>query len=213
MKNVLFFLFALIMFSSCGNSGSYDDTAEIAADIEVGPVNPSQKFETAQIQVPARQHPQVVEDTVRIQPQQQSPAANRQIIRTARLEAEIPDFKAYAASLRNVIKSTKAWVESEEETHSDYRHQNVLEIRVPVENFEALINALDGMDAKWLEKKIDAEDITSQAVDIEGRIQAKTKIRERYLSLLSQARSMADILAIQERIDGITEGSKAQLIT
>lgn len=201
MKNVIVFLTALIMFSSCGNTENRQ-TSEIATDMEAGSGQMAQQPEPP---APEERQAHKAEDTIGIQPGQQSPAINRHIIRTARLEAEIADFRAYAASLRNVIKSNKAWIESEEETHSDYRHQNVLEIRVPVENFDALIGALDGMDVQWLQKKIDAEDITSQVVDIQGRIQAKTKIRERYLSLLAQARNMEDILAIQERIDGITE--------
>ncbi len=197
MKNAFSLLISLILIASCGNPSNKGEVAvaEVAMEDVAVPQPPSLKLDPEQPAI----------DTGALALQQQSPEARRQIIRTAMLEAETRDFKSFGASLRNVIKSNKAWVESEEETHSGYRHQNVLEIRVPVQHFDGLLQGMEGLDANWLQKRVDAEDITNKVIDIQGRLEAKTKIRERYVQLLKQANKMEDILAIQEKIDEITE--------
>ncbi len=131
--------------------------------------------------------------------------ANRQIIRTANLQIECKDFNAFAARVNALIKSNGGWIDSEQETQSDYQRQNVLQIKVPVAKFDELMHGLSGLEGKLIEKKIEAEDVTNAIVDTKGRIEAKKLIRARYLELLKQAKNMEDILEVQREINSITE--------
>ncbi len=132
-------------------------------------------------------------------------AVPKQVIKTGRLQVEAKDFAAFTALVRSQLKQHGGWVNSEEETTSDYQRQNVLEIKVPVDKFDDLMQGLSSLDGKLLEKKIEAEDVTNQVIDIQGRLEAKKQIRARYLELLKQAHSMSDILEVQQQIDAITE--------
>lgn len=135
-----------------------------------------------------------------------SPAVfNRQIIRNAQIEMECADFKSFSAQLNGVVKSNDAWVDSEQETQSDYRRQNVLTIKVPVSKFEALMQAITSLKAVVKEKKTSSEDVTNAIVDVQGRLEAKRQTRARYMELLKQANKMEDILQVQEQINAITE--------
>jgi hypothetical protein len=56
-----------------------------------------------------------------------------------------------------------------------------------------------------VEKKISSEDVTTQLVDTRSRLETKKEVRERYLELLRQAKSMKDILAVHDVINGVQE--------
>ena len=56
-----------------------------------------------------------------------------------------------------------------------------------------------------MEKKITSEDVTTEIVDTKSRMEAKKRIRERYMDLLKQAKNMEEILQVQGEIDGIQE--------
>ena len=65
----------------------------------------------------------------------------------------------------------------------------------------ALNNSSDKID----NKQVTSEDVTTELVDTKSRVEAKKKIRLRYLDFLGQAKSMEDILRIQKEINGIQE--------
>lgn len=130
---------------------------------------------------------------------------NRQIIRNAQIEMECADFKSFSAQLYGVVKSNGAWLDSEQETQSDYRRQNVMSIKVPVAKFDALLQAITSLKGDVREKKTNSEDVTNAIVDVQGRLEAKRQTRARYLELLKQANKMEDILQVQEQINSITE--------
>jgi hypothetical protein len=118
---------------------------------------------------------------------------------------ECKDFVSFAAKVNGLIKLHGAWIEAEQETQSDYQRQNVVQIKVPVANFDDLLHDLSGLEGKLTEKTIESEDVTNAIVDTKGRIEAKKLIRARYLELLKQAKSMEDILEVQREINSITE--------
>lgn len=133
------------------------------------------------------------------------PERQRQIIKTATLDIECKDFKAFGAQLQALIQQHGAWIASEEETKSDYQQQNVVCIKVPVTQFDALVNSCAGAGGKVQNKKITSEDVTNAIVDTKGRLEAKKQIRARYLELLKQAKTMEEILQVQNEINSITE--------
>lgn len=130
---------------------------------------------------------------------------NRQIIRNAQVEMECADFKSFSAQLYGVVKSNGAWLDSEQETQSDYRRQNVMTIKVPVAKFDALMQAITSLKGDVREKKTNSEDVTNAIVDVQGRLEAKRQTRARYMELLKQANKMEDILQVQAQINSITE--------
>jgi hypothetical protein len=133
------------------------------------------------------------------------PERQRQIIKTAQLDIECNDFAAFGAQLHALIQKHGGWVASEEETKSDYQHQNVVCIKVPVAQFDALLNSCATAGGKVQSRKITSEDVTNAIVDTKGRLEAKKQIRARYMELLKQAKTMEEILQVQNEINSITE--------
>lgn len=142
-----------------------------------------------------------------VQPSSNKAAAtwDKKIIKTANVAIELKDYNLYNNNLHNSIKRYGAYIASEEQTQNTTTIENTVTIKVPVEQFDNLMNSFSGDGIKVLEKKISAEDVTAEVIDTKGRIETKKEVRQQYIALLKQAKNMKDILEVQNEINGITE--------
>ncbi|HEX7903170.1 MAG TPA: DUF4349 domain-containing protein [Chitinophagaceae bacterium] len=143
------------------------------------------------------------------QPQTTTPAANpdwdKKIVKNATLELEIKEYKAFYASLREKVRSVGGYIAQEEQNESDYKIENTLIIKVPVDQFDNSIALLTSNVEKINAKKISSQDVTTEFVDTKSRMEAKKQVRQRYMDLLKQAKNMEEILNVQSEINGIQE--------
>ena len=141
--------------------------------------------------------------------QQTTPATqqdwDKKIIKTATLNLEVTDYSAYNTSLRDKIKQTGGYVAQEQQTQSDYKIENTITIKVPVDQFDNAVNLVSASVKEINEKKITSEDVTTEVIDTRSRLEAKKQVRLRYLDLLKQAKNMEEILSVQSEINGIQE--------
>ena len=128
---------------------------------------------------------------------------DNKIIKTATLKLEIRDFKKYNGYVHNAVKQYGAYVAQEEQTLSDERSETIITIKVPVAQFETMMNALPADDGKVMEKKINTDDVTGEVVDTRSRLEAKKQMRLKYLEFLKQSKNMAEVLQVQNEIDNI----------
>ncbi len=130
---------------------------------------------------------------------------NKKIIKTAEVRLELKDYTAYNQTLHKGLKDFSAYIAAEEQHLTDDGSTNQLTIKVPVDQFENLMNSFTGDGIKVLEKKISSEDVTGEMVDTRSRMEAKKQTRERYLELMRQAKNMKEILEVQQEINSIQE--------
>jgi Domain of unknown function (DUF4349) len=134
-----------------------------------------------------------------------NPDWDKKIIKTATLNVEAKDFKTYYTSLREKVKSFGGYVAQEDQNESDYKIENTVVIKVPVDQFDNAVTQLGIAVEKVNEKKISSQDVTAEFVDTRSRMESKKQVRLRYLDLLKQAKNMEEILSVQSEIDGIQE--------
>ncbi len=143
------------------------------------------------------------------QPIQSQPVPNpdwdKKIIKNASLNLEVKDFNAFYSSFREKVRNLGGYVAQEEQTQSDYKIENTLTIKVPVDQFDNALALLTSNVEKINERKISSQDVTAEFVDTKSRIEAKKQVRERYMDLLKQAKNMEEILSVQSEINGIQE--------
>lgn len=140
-------------------------------------------------------------------PQKQAPSIatdwDKKIIKTANLTVEIKDYLKYNEFIRTGVKQFGGYIATEEQNESDYKIENNLVIKVPVDKFDETVNKLLADKEKVIVKKISSEDVTGEMVDVKSRMEAKRQVRLRYLDLLKQARNMEEILQVQSEINNI----------
>jgi hypothetical protein len=142
------------------------------------------------------------------QPAQQAPVRvdwDKKIIKTGSLNAEVKDYHKYYASLREKVKALGGYIAQEEQNQSEYKIENSLVIKVPVDQFDNAIVQLSANTEKVNERKVNSQDVTMEMVDTKSRMEAKRQVRLRYMDLLKEAKTMQDILNVQSEINGVQE--------
>jgi hypothetical protein len=134
-----------------------------------------------------------------------SPDWDKKIIKTANITLELKDYAAYNNSIHARVKMYGAYIAQEQQSETDNQLTNEVTIKVPVDKFEDLVNSLGGEGIKVMQKNISSEDVTGEVVDTKARLEAKKQVRDRYLDLLKQAKTMKDILDVQAEINSIQE--------
>ena len=140
-----------------------------------------------------------------IKPANPVPDWDKKIIKNATLELEVKEGPVYYKSLREQVKSFGGYIAQEAQTETDYKSENRIVIKVPVDQFDMAIAAISDKAEKIHQRNISSEDVTGEIVDTRSRMEAKKQVRLRYLELLNQARTMPDILSVQTEINGIQE--------
>ncbi len=130
---------------------------------------------------------------------------DKKIIRTASIVVETKNYKTYNESLRAAVKNLGGYIANEQQNQSTYKIENIVSIKVPVDQFENAVNALTPDSERTMERKITSDDVTTEIVDTKSRIEAKKKVRDRYIDLLKQAKKMEEILQVQKEINGMQE--------
>lgn len=195
-----------VLVCSCNNQNKIKDPEPDAESVALqAPSSAGQMADTISLSTNAL----VNKDTKKSKGDKKQPEPfinwDKKIIKTAHLTFELKDYKRYNTELHKSLKGFSGYIAGEEQVENDDRITNTLIIKVPVEQFEEVVNNLPTEGVKVISKQIESDDVTSQVVDTKSRIEAKKQVRLRYLELLKQARNMADILQVQSEINNIQE--------
>lgn len=209
MKLKTFAAFAILFFVllSCGNKNdSQKKIQAIALNEREKPI--LREEETKSADTTAYDAPQQEVDQKQKIPADKKPPQidwDKKIIKTADLNFELREYEPFNNSVREKIKQVGGYIAAEEQNQSDYKIENSMTIKVPVDQFDNAIALLSTNIQKINEKKITSQDVTTEVVDTKSRLEAKKQIRLRYLDLLKQAKNMEEILSVQSEINDIQE--------
>lgn len=135
---------------------------------------------------------------------------SRKIIRNAQVRIRVNDFAKSGQAIEQAVRQAGGQIASSNETKTDNSIENALTIRVPTARFDALLALLIKESTFQDTKTINSEDVTRRYVDVEARIRSKKAAEETYLTLLKQARSVEDVLKIEEQLANIREEREVQ---
>lgn len=209
MKILITALAAMLLFTGCDKNSK-----ESATDLKHKLVVEDERTEKpiadiADYAADTTRTPPPGEPQKKKQPIASQPAANpdwdKKIIKNATLNMEVKDYNAFSTSFREKVKGLGGYVAQEEQNQSDYKIENTLVIKVPVDQFDNAVILLTANAEKVNERKITSQDVTTEFVDTKSRIEAKKQVRQRYMELLNQAKNMEDILSVQSEINGVQE--------
>ncbi|MEO6719405.1 MAG: DUF4349 domain-containing protein [Ferruginibacter sp.] len=213
--NPKLFLSALLLLSflfSCEHAAKEQKSMDTTlSNIETKESPLSDENEGKQ-QISAGSQTQVPGDTVyaRLSPQ---PAPHidwdKKIIKTGTLRVEVKDFKKYSESIHAVTRKFGGYIAQEQQNLTEEKSEAILSIKVPVEQFETIMNELPASDSKVLERKITSEDVTGAVIDTRSRLEAKKQVRLKYIDFLKASKNMEDVLKVQSEINDLQEEIEA----
>lgn len=137
------------------------------------------------------------------QPAQQSLTIERMLIRTGNLDMKVKDVKATKAEIEKIVTALNGYIASENESNYGDRIQYMQTIRVPTNGFDELIKKVEALGESTENKNINTQDVTEEFIDVEARLKTKKELEARYLELLKQAKSVADIISIEGQLNQV----------
>jgi hypothetical protein len=138
-------------------------------------------------------------------PLQQAAPVQKKIIKDGRMGLRVDELEATKQRIDSLLMKHKGYYAQETLLHEAYESTFSLKIRVPNENYELLIAAIESGKGEIRYKEINTLDVTEQFVDIETRLNNKRSYLLRYQELLKQAKSIKEILEVEEYIRSLVE--------
>ena len=197
LKKTIFSLF-LLVFLNCSKTDKYSTVD--ASLIDVIPESPSKMetppppMEVAKNEVPGEVISPKKTDTI-----------SKKIIKNGDMEIAVSNLLEAKKKVSEIIKNNKAYLQSETFRNSDTSENINLVIRVPHQNFDAIINSFSDGIGSVEAKTVKAEDVTEEYTDVSIKLENKRIYLEKYREMLKNAASTKDILEIQENIRALED--------
>lgn len=131
------------------------------------------------------------------------------IIKIASLKLEVKDFNSYSQLVYKTVKQLGGYIAQEDQNLTAEKNESTIIIKVPVYQFETMMNELPGADAKVIERKINTDDVSSKIVDTKSRLEAKKEMRLKYLEFLRKSKNIKEVLEVQREVNSIQEEIEA----
>jgi hypothetical protein len=142
--------------------------------------------------------------------------SSRRIIRTAEMSVETDTPEATVGKLTALADSKGGFVVSSDTARSKDSDgaetvSTTIVFRVPVVTFDDTLAAVRAMGSRVSSEKVTGQDVTEEYVDLEARIRAQRAVEEQYMSILKEAKTIPDVLAVQQKLgEARTEIERAE---
>lgn len=197
MKRIVSLLLVLLMLLALTGCGASSDAME------------NVKAEEAPMEAPEAAVDQEVGDVLYSTTEESTSAAptNQMLIKRVNIDAETEDLQALLPKITNKVAELGGYIESQElyngSAYSSYRSRSVnMTVRIPADKLGEFTEQVQGA-SNVVNYSESAEDVTLQYVDTESHVKALEVEQERLLELLEQAKTMADLLEIEERLTDV----------
>lgn len=209
MKNILY---ALTIFSllNCNNDKSVAKAdlmvvSEKSANYNAPP--PKQETSYAAMEVVDSAATTVDADvnfSDKTKPENQT-GISKKIIKNGNMSIDVGDIKSAQEKVQNLVKDNKGYIQNENYSNTETQTNVSMEIRIPNQNFDQLVNSFSDGIGSITQKNISVEDVTEEYTDVSIRLKNKLAYLEKYRDLLKRSASTKDLLEIQEKIRGLEE--------
>jgi len=125
------------------------------------------------------------------------------IVRTASLELEVEDVAAVLGVARREMAALGGYVSgSDEYDQGEHRWASVT-YRVPVDHFDAAIEALRGLSDRVVRESTQASEVTATVVDLDARIANLRASEEALMEIMGRSGRIEDVLSVQSRLESV----------
>lgn len=129
---------------------------------------------------------------------------NRKLIQTVHMDVETEDLDAVLAKLEGRIAELNGYVQSSNvqngSAYSGKRYRYAyMTLRIPAKALDTFVDQV-GQVSNIVSSRKTVEDVTLSYVETEGRMKALQVEEARLLELLAEAKSLEDILKIEDRL-------------
>jgi hypothetical protein len=129
----------------------------------------------------------------------------KKIIKDGTIRIDIYNIKESKNKIDLIVARFDGYISNESFNDEYSNSEYTIKIRVPSVNFDSIIAIIERGNKNILSKSISARDVTEEFIDMETRLKNKKNYLIKYNDLLKQAKSVQDILGIEEKTRIIEE--------
>lgn len=127
------------------------------------------------------------------------------IIKNADISYQVSNYKKARQQIIETVKAFNGRVATENESNNSNTLSNAFVIRIDAARFDSLVTQLMQPATYVQHKQITSDDVTEQYVDIQARLKARKAVEERYTAILKQAKTIKEILEVENQLRLIRE--------
>lgn len=125
----------------------------------------------------------------------------RRVIREGELRFETTDRNVTRTEILGFVKTHHGYLADDREQRNSNTLEHTMTIRVPSEEFDGLLVDISAGVTDFDKREIRTLDVTEEFVDVEARLKTKKETELRYREILTQAKTVEEILKIEEQVD------------
>ncbi|MEU1616918.1 DUF4349 domain-containing protein [Streptomyces sp. NPDC005722] len=123
--------------------------------------------------------------------------AQSYIVRTAALTVEARNVPGAVAKARTLVEGAGGYVGNESTSlDEDGLEYSTITLRVPPEGYDRVLQDLSGLGT-LRNRKVDAQDVTGEVVDVESRLKTQRASVARVRELMDRATRLSDVVALE----------------
>jgi hypothetical protein len=127
----------------------------------------------------------------------------RTIIRNGSVDIVVESVPQAFDRVRQLVETAGGFVANSDFRGTDERQSASLTLRVPAGQFGDIVASLEEMATEVLSVTSSSQDVTEEFTDLESGLRNLRAVEQQYLALLGEARTINDILLVQDRLTGV----------
>ena len=189
-------LAAILAAALAGCSGGGGDSD--ASSGEVAPASDGRLLTGSEGRAPADGTMDALSDS---DGSKRAPVQTRAVISTGQVRLESDDLVEVRSQIDRLLGRFGGYVAREETHHDeeDRTSQSTLQLRVPSRHFDAVMASFEEF-AVVIDTNREAEDVTTEVIDVASRIRTQEISLERLRSFLRQATKVSDMIRLESEI-------------
>jgi len=181
----------ILLFNSCAKEKMYEE------DITVSNVSIGKSYEAIEAK---DKNLTYNNSSVNVIPK------NLKIIKSAQAKYKVKDVKKVTNQIRKTAVNHNAYISDLRFENNLYKKENRFTIKIPHQNFDALMDSISLFIEFVDYENITTEDVTEEYIDLETRLITKLEVKERYESILrKKAKTVKDILLTEDKLRVLQE--------
>ena len=129
----------------------------------------------------------------------------RKLIKNGSMTLVVDNLEQTRNEVVSLIEKHKGYVSNEQYSNWEHTSSYNLTVRIPCGNFDSFVADVEAGKGKIESKSMYINDVTAEYTDLETRLDTKRSYLKRYKELLKSAKSVQEIVSIEDKIRSLEE--------
>ncbi|WP_246061733.1 DUF4349 domain-containing protein [Paenibacillus oralis] len=128
---------------------------------------------------------------------------NKKLIYRANVVMEVGDYAKAQSEIRNLVALTGGYIVEFSENQSQHELGGNFILKVPAAGFSSLLDKLEQLKPKSMQRTIQGQDVSEEYVDLESRLKVKEAMEARYLKFVEEATQTSQLVKFVNELERI----------